>query len=135
MTLDVLSSSVFGIETNALDPISFEDYKKGEIPDKVSMTLVDSLLNCIQGLVMKLFLPSFIFNFPMFKKQVNSIDDFQEYGKFILERSRRNETKENTNDNLVRLMVKSQDGEENVELTDKELISNMFIFFFAGHET
>ena len=118
-----------------MDPIAFEDYKKGEIPDKVSMTLVDSLLNCIQGLVMKLFLPSFIFNLPMFKKQVNSIDDFQENGKFILERSRRNETKENTNDNLVRLMEKSQGGEENVELTDKELISNMFIFFFAGHET
>ena len=133
--MDVLSTSVFGFETNGLDPIAFENYKKGEVPETVSMTLVDSLMNSIQGLVMKLFLPKFIMNLPFFRKQTNSVHDFQEYAKFILDRCRKNETKENTNDNLVRLMVKSQDGEERIELSDKELISNMFIFFFAGHET
>eukprot|EP01080_Neovahlkampfia_damariscottae_P004021 gene4021-7277_t len=134
LALDVLSTSVFGFETNGLDPIDFDQYKHGEIPSTVSMTLVDALMNSIHGLVMKLLLPSVIYNLPFFKKQKNSVHDFQEYMKFILEKCRKNKVEDNLNDSLVKLMVKSQDGEER-QLSDKELISNMFIFFFAGHET
>ena len=99
------------------------------------MTLVDSLMYSIQGMAMKYFLPNLIYKLPIFKKQKNSVIDFAEYAKFILEKSKKNEIKKNLDDSLVRIMLKSKEGEERIELTDEELISNMFIFFFAGHET
>jgi cytochrome P450 len=138
LALDVLSTSVFGFESRALNPIKIEDYKAGEIPSNVSMTMVDSLMNVIQGLAINLFLSKKIARmipFGFFKKSSKSVDDFVSYGKFILEKSRNKKDGDDTQDGLVQMMLKAQDGEGTIKLTDEELISNMFIFFFAGHET
>jgi cytochrome P450 len=134
----VLSASVFGFEARAINPIKIEDYKSGEVPSNVSMTMVDSLMNVIQGLVTNFFLSKKIARmipFGFFKKSSTAVDDFISYGKFILEKSRNKKDGDNTQDGLVQMMLKAQEGEGAVKLTDEELISNMFIFFFAGHET
>jgi cytochrome P450 len=121
-----------------LNPIKIEDYKSGEVPSNVSMTMVDSLMNVIQGLVINLVLSKKIAGmipFGFFKKSSKAVDDFVSYGKFILEKSRNKKDGDDSQDGLVQMMLKAQDGEGTIKLTDEELISNMFIFFFAGHET
>jgi cytochrome P450 len=138
LALDVLTASVFGFEARAINPIKIEDYKAGEVPSDVSMTLVDSLMNVIQGLVINLFLSKKIARmipFGFFKKSSTAVDDFVSYGKFILEKSRNRKDGNDSQDGLVQMMLKAQEGEGTIKLTDEELISNMFIFFFAGHET
>jgi cytochrome P450 len=138
LALDVLTASVFGFEARAINPIKMEDYKAGEVPSDVSMTLVDSLMNVIQGLVINLFLSKKIARmipFGFFKKSSTAVDDFVSYGKFILEKSRNRKDSDESQDGLVQMMLKAQEGEGTIKLTDEELISNMFIFFFAGHET
>jgi cytochrome P450 len=139
LALDVLSTSIFGIESKALNPLKIEEYKKGEIPETVSMTLVDSLLNIIKGLVVNYLLTKKIARsipFGFFAKSSKSVEDFISYGKFILEKSRiKKPGSDDSQDGLVQMMIKSQEGETSIKLTDEELISNMFIFFFAGHET
>jgi cytochrome P450 len=138
LALDVLSTSVFGIETKALNPIKIEDYKAGEVPSNASMTLVDSLMNILQGLFVNYFLTKKIARnipFGFFKKSSKSVDEFVNYGKFILEKSRNKKEGDESQDGLVQMMLKAQDGESSIKLTDEELISNMFIFFVAGHET
>jgi cytochrome P450 len=138
LALDVLSTSVFGIETRALNPIKIEEYKSSEIPSNVTMTLVDSLMNILQGLFVNYFLTKKIARnipFGFFKKSSKSVDEFVSYGKFILEKGRNKKDGDESKDGLVQMMLKAQDGEASIKLTDEELISNMFIFFVAGHET
>eukprot|EP01080_Neovahlkampfia_damariscottae_P004020 gene4020-7276_t len=139
LTLDILSTSVFGYETKALEELSLGKFESDQIPKNVGMTLVDSLMHLIEGLVFHNFAPKILLKLPFFKKQMNSVHDFEEYARFILQKCKKNleedNSNEDVNDSLVKLMVQSQAGETGVEFTDMELISNMFIFFFAGHET
>eukprot|EP01080_Neovahlkampfia_damariscottae_P009194 gene9194-1280_t len=139
LALDVLSSSIFGIEAKALNPMDIKDYKEGEIPKNVSMTIVDSLMNIISGLVVNLLLTKRIARnipFGQFKKQSKSVDDFMAYGKFMLEKGLLKQIDDNSQDALIQMMLKARDAEDSeFKLSDEELISNMFIFFFAGHET
>ena len=54
----------------------------------------------------------------------------------MLEKSRNKKSDDGSQDALIQMMLKARDAEESeFKLTDEELISNMFIFFFAGHET
>jgi cytochrome P450 len=136
---------VFGIQIHAMDPLDFSTMKREQIPEGVTMTFFDSVDNLFHGMAYNKYLKKEILQLipnQKVRKVTKSVTDFKAYIKFFIERAKK--SRENF-PGLLQFYVDSLEAEQSNEskpetqkkLEDIEemLISNAFIFLFAGHET
>lgn len=130
LALDVVSSVAFGYDISATNDKKLDDLKKQGLPEGVDLTLKESLELSIQALIYNLILGEKILKllpFQKTKKLVSALKDFDKYMDYFIEK---HEIKKNS---VLEMMLKSQMNSE--EFNTSVIKGNMFIFFFAGHET
>ncbi|KAL9642911.1 hypothetical protein ABK040_010605 [Willaertia magna] len=136
VTLDVLGKVGFGIDFNIfVDNIT----KNGNTTTIGKQFRQELELLLSKGLFLYKFLKSFpylrtiIFNY----LKITKAKEFVEFHLNEMIKNRKIELLNNTNmerDDLLSLLIEANEMENNL-LTEKEVISNAFIFCLAGHET
>ncbi|KAL6043327.1 cytochrome P450 [Balamuthia mandrillaris] len=100
-----------------------------------------SFWNCVNNITELLWLrlgfPNIVklvpFSKPKLAKQ--TFIEFEQYiNEFIAERKKKQNLNEGRAD-LLSLLLRAEDPDSNIRLTDEEIRANIFIFLFAGHET
>ncbi|KAI0703435.1 cytochrome P450 [Cytidiella melzeri] len=110
------------------------------VPSGYTMTFKTALQTVSKGVFVRLVLPQWLLKLgpTQYIRDIrNSFDDLQHYMLEMIRERRHVETKEARYDLFYNLLdaneMEPEEGESN--LTDSELIGNLFIFLLAGHET
>ncbi|KAL2919019.1 hypothetical protein HK105_201289 [Polyrhizophydium stewartii] len=129
LALHVISSAGFGLK---IDWVESESELK--LPANHKMSFKTAIEEVINSLLLKLMLPKFVYSLPI--KRIQHLKDcFEEFELYLREmiRSADAQTEANLLVSLAKA-VKTEDPANSI-LTEQELVGNMFIFLFAGHET
>ncbi|KAF8587184.1 cytochrome P450 [Ramaria rubella] len=104
-----------------------------QIPPGHQMSFKDALHSASTYLSLKLIIPNWVYRFSKFLRHVQlANDELQMYMQEMIMDRRASEVKEERDDLFSALL----DANENdKEVSDQELIGNIFIFLVAGHET
>jgi cytochrome P450 len=101
------------------------------------MTFKDALRTFTGTLILKLFLPSWAMNLTAHtRRSTHAFNELKQYMVEMVDARRSAEIKEDRRD-LFSGLVEAADNDRDINeaLTEPELLSNMFIFLLAGHET
>ncbi|KAH9041186.1 cytochrome P450 [Lactarius hengduanensis] len=100
------------------------------------MTFKDALHNVSSNLLLKMGVPSWAMKLTERTRRVNlAFDELRQYMVEMVDARRSAETKEERHDLFSGLLDAAHDNPDGgVAITEQELIGNMFIFLFAGHE-
>ncbi|OAX42462.1 cytochrome P450 [Rhizopogon vinicolor AM-OR11-026] len=131
LALFVIGAAGFG------RPISWKE--DSVIPSGHQMTFRDALHATLQGIVIKVLVPTWAMGFTKgFRHTRLAFDELQRYLTEMIQERKGSERKEDDHDLLSRLLAANDDenlSEGEVKLSDSELIGNIFILMVAGHET
>ncbi|KAI8924603.1 cytochrome P450 [Entophlyctis helioformis] len=129
LALHVISSAAFGVQLSWDDADDTAALAHGH-----HMSFKTATQEVIHNLKLKLALPAWAYSLPVKKFQHVKLV-FAEFETYLREMVRDAETQTEANllVSLVRAAKADNPGEAG--LTEQELIGNMFIFMFAGHET
>jgi len=107
------------------------------VPLGHQMTFKDALHIFAGSLILKLALPNWAINLTERTRRVNlAFDELKQYMVEMVDARRGVETKEERRDLFSGLLdATDNDGDISEAITEPELISNMFVFLLAGHET
>ncbi|KAH9018729.1 cytochrome P450 [Lactarius pseudohatsudake] len=107
------------------------------VPPGHQMTFKDALHNVSSNLLLKMGVPSWAMKLTERTRRVNlAFDELRQYMVEMVDARRSAETKEERHDLFSGLLDAAHDNPDGgVAITEQELIGNMFIFLFAGHET
>ncbi|KAL6043315.1 Cytochrome P-450 like protein [Balamuthia mandrillaris] len=103
-----------------------------------------SFWNCMNlvtnMMILRLAFPNLVKLSPFGKPKVarDAFAEFEQYMKeFIAERKKKQkvESNENGRADLLSLLLRAEDSSFKIRLSDQEILSNIFVFLFAGHET
>ncbi|KAJ3043119.1 hypothetical protein HDV00_005734 [Rhizophlyctis rosea] len=138
LALHVISSAGFG---KFLDWDADEGYegRKAAIPAGHRMSFVDAMQTAVHNLNLKLVTPNWAFKLPIEKLRLTEIS-FEEFKSYLIELIRQVDNTEGAKDNLLSSLVEAtREGSPSAAigqgLTESEVLGNVFIFMFAGHET
>jgi len=124
-TIDLLGKSVFGYDFKAMDgriDKYYEAYKH-------LFTLTPSRI--LYFMMPWLDRVSFL---PQTRKLLNSIDKLDELFKHML-KNHQEVAPDGSKDIMYEMLAALKSSEDNVHLSERELMANMFVLFVAGHET
>ncbi|KAH9066972.1 cytochrome P450 [Lactarius deliciosus] len=107
------------------------------VPPDHQMTFKDALRIVSSNLILKMGVPKWAMKLTERTRRVNlAFDELRQYMVEMVHARRSAETKEERYDLFSGLLDASHDNPDGgVAITEQELIGNMFIFLFAGHET
>ncbi|KAJ3048626.1 hypothetical protein HK097_010371 [Rhizophlyctis rosea] len=135
LALHVISAAGFG---KYIDWDADEGYegKKAAIPAGHRLSFVDALQTSVENINLKLVVPKWAYNLPIKKLEETQVA-FEEFGAYLTDLIRAADaTKEDQKDNLLSSLVEAtRAGNEGQGLSESEVLGNVFIFMFAGHET
>jgi cytochrome P450 len=127
LAMHVISGAAFGVQLNFREDVT-------DVKDGHTITFKQSLQHLATALPIYIALPNWLVRvlpFQNIKDAKRDIDEFDAYMHELYQSAYDGKLKGN---NLLNALVQSMKSEENV-LTIRELLGNMFIFLFAGHET
>jgi cytochrome P450 len=127
LAMHVISGAAFGVQ------MKFRE-DKSALRNGHKLTFKEALQGLNHFLPVYIALPTWLIRllpFKVFKEARQGVDEFDAYMKELYHKAKDEESHEN---NLLNALVKSAKTDEN-PLTMRELLGNMFIFLFAGHET
>ncbi|KAL2919036.1 hypothetical protein HK105_201306 [Polyrhizophydium stewartii] len=129
LALHVFTSAGFGIKLNWADS---DDEQK--LPANHKMSFKDAVHGTIFSTTPKLLLPKFAFELPIpyLKKVHQYYVEFEQYLREMV-RDAENQTEPNLLVSLTNAV--KADNPANSILSEQELVGNMSVFMFAGHET
>ncbi|KAJ3270354.1 hypothetical protein HDV01_007879 [Terramyces sp. JEL0728] len=127
LALGVISAASFGTRLNWVD-------NPEDKPPGYHQTLKQSLTFVSHNLFKFILTPNFAYNLPIksLQLQKQNFDEFHSYLKGFVAWARKPENIDKSN--LLSSMVKACQGDSDT-FTEEELVGNIFIFMFAGHET
>ncbi|KAH9074315.1 cytochrome P450 [Lactarius deliciosus] len=107
------------------------------VPPGHQMTFKDALHIVSSNLILKMGIPNWAMKLTEHTRRVNlAFDELRQYMVEMVHARRSAETKEERHDLFSGLLDAAHDNPDgSVAITEQELIGNMFIFLFAGHET
>jgi cytochrome P450 len=127
LAMHVISGAAFGVQLKFREDKS--TLRKGH-----KLTFKEALQGLNHFLPVYITLPAWLIRllpFKVFRDAREGVDEFDRYMKDLYHKANNEDSHEN---NLLNALVKSAKTDEN-PLTMRELLGNMFIFLFAGHET
>ncbi|KAI8807444.1 cytochrome P450 [Cladochytrium replicatum] len=128
VALSVISDAAFGVK--------FEFDGEGYVPPGFTFSFQRSLEILSLHLVEYIAFPKWAFKLPIqYLRDIEvGFSDFHRHMRSLVSTAR---TEKSEKANLLAALVKAADTEsdEGKALSEEEMISNMFIFLFAGHET
>jgi cytochrome P450 len=130
VTMDIIGKTNFGVDLHVFD----EDAKHNKF-DKTrhSKSFYDTLeVTNTLGLAFWNFVPTYLHDLPVFKAAKEAIDETRKYIEDIIEE--RKNSGEGKHLDLLSLLLESNSIGDS-KLTAREILSDAFIFLFAGHET
>ncbi|KAI8803908.1 cytochrome P450 [Cladochytrium replicatum] len=128
VALSVISDAAFGV--------AFEFDGEGYAPEGFTFSFQRSLEIIAVHLVEYLFYPKWALKLPV--PYLSKIDvGFSDFGRHIQSLVSQARAEKTEKANLLAALVKATDNEPDSEkgMSEMEMISSMFIFLFAGHET
>lgn len=134
ITLFVIASAGFGLQ--------FSRSTMGESRAGYTMPFGEALFTAIDTMLIRVIAPRFLYTLPIegLKKSDVAYSELQRYIKQMIVEARTKgkgigEGDSNEAADLFRRLVEANDAEDGARLTDDELLSNIYVFFLAGHET
>jgi len=133
VTMDIIGKSNFGVDLNVFH--ESDPNAKHTLFDKskYKRSFYDALeLTNTLGIAIWNFVPVFMRPLWIFKSGLEAVSEVQEYILDIVSQRRENGIEGRSD--LVSLLLESNESGE-TKLTNQEIVSDAFIFLFAGHET
>ncbi|TCD65735.1 hypothetical protein EIP91_002264 [Steccherinum ochraceum] len=129
IALFVISAAGFGRR------MSWKEENGHSADDQLSFK--DTWHDVSEGFILKVLVPKWATHFNKRVRQAHfAFDELERYIKEMIESRRNEEDKEERHDLLTSLLAANDDDSDgHARLTDEELLSNIFIFLAAGHET
>ncbi|EJD41255.1 cytochrome P450 [Auricularia subglabra TFB-10046 SS5] len=134
LTLFVIASAGFGLQ--------FSRTTMGESRAGYTMPFGEALFTAIDTMLTRVIAPRFLYALPIkgLKKSDVAYTELQSYIKQMIAEARTKGKGIGDGDSseaadLFRRLVEANDAEDGARLTDNELLSNIYVFFLAGHET
>ncbi|KAH8827541.1 cytochrome P450 [Flagelloscypha sp. PMI_526] len=107
----------------------------GPATEDQSISLEEAMRIAAEDNMLHVFLPTWAYSLPV-KRLRHSRYAVKELKRFMREQVQRRKTEDFGDQSAFSLLVKaSQDGSGKFALDDNELIGNIFVLLFAGHET
>ncbi|KAJ3301280.1 hypothetical protein HDV03_001074 [Kappamyces sp. JEL0829] len=129
VALNVVSGAAFGVSLPWREDQTV-------VPKGHQHTFKKALQNMVESLRYYIITPKFLFKLPIasLQKLKARIDEFETYMKEFIQDAKDGKSKTQSN-LLTALILSTSDTPDENMLTERELLGNMFIFLFAGHET
>ncbi|EJD41256.1 cytochrome P450 [Auricularia subglabra TFB-10046 SS5] len=132
ITLFVIASAGFGLQ--------FSRSTMGESRAGFTMPFGEALFTAIDTMFTRVAAPRFLYSLPIkgLKKSDTAYTELQRYIKQMIVEARTRgkgigEGDSSEAADLFRRLVEANDAEDGARLTDDELLSNIYVFFLAGH--
>ena len=135
VTMDIIGKSNFGVDLNVFH--ESDSKAKHTLFDKTKhlKSFYDSLeVTSTLGIALHMLVPPFLHNLRLFRHPVTSIRETKQYIEELIA-ARSTSNNESRADLLSLLLESNANDSEDHRLSNQELISDSFIFLFAGHET
>ncbi|KZV92266.1 cytochrome P450 [Exidia glandulosa HHB12029] len=135
ITLFVIASAGFGLQ--------FSRTTLGEKREGYALPFGEALFTAIETMFHRVLAPRWLYSLPIetLKKSDEAYGELQRYIKQMIAEARASgaapgaDAESSEAADLFRRLVDANDEEQGARLTDDELLSNIYVFFLAGHET
>ncbi|EJD34763.1 cytochrome P450, partial [Auricularia subglabra TFB-10046 SS5] len=130
ITLSIIASAGFGLK--------FRRENQGEPARGFTMSFGEALFTAIESMFLRIAAPRFLYALPIpaLRRCDRAYSELERYIRQMTTEAREKVEGGEAADLFRRLVEANEaEGEASARLTDDELISNIYVYFLAGHET